>query len=160
MAYHDALTDLPNRRLFIDHLTLGLEQAVQNRHQLAVMFLDLDRFKYINDSLGHAFGDRLLQTVADRLKSSVGHRGTIARMGGDEFTVLLPVITDERVVLHIADNMIMAISKPIFIEGHECTVTTSIGISMYPSDGIDAQTLMMNADTAMYRAKEVSRNKV
>ncbi|NEW08312.1 EAL domain-containing protein [Paenibacillus sp. SYP-B3998] len=159
MAYHDALTDLPNRRLFIDDLNLGLEKAEQDQHKLAILFLDLDRFKYINDSLGHAFGDRLLQTIAGRLISCVGQQGTIARMGGDEFTILLPEVTQESVILEIAERIIETISQPICIEGHECSVTTSIGISLYPNDGPDAQTLMMNADAAMYRAKESHRNR-
>jgi diguanylate cyclase (GGDEF)-like protein/PAS domain S-box-containing protein len=158
MAYHDALTDLPNRRLFTDHLTKSLEQADRGKHKLAVLFLDLNRFKYINDSLGHAFGDTLLQTIAKRLLSSVGHHGTIARMGGDEFTILLPVLKQESFILFIVKEIIEAINRPILIEGLECSVTTSIGISLYPNDGHDAKTLMMNADSAMYRAKESHRN--
>ncbi|WP_310226316.1 EAL domain-containing protein [Paenibacillus qinlingensis] len=158
MAYHDALTDLPNRRLFTDHLTRGLEQAERGGHKLAVLFLDLNRFKYINDSLGHAFGDTLLQKIAERLLSCVGQHGTIARMGGDEFTILLPVLQQESFILLIVNNIIEAINRPIRIEGHECSVTTSIGISLFPNDGQDAQTLMMNADAAMYRAKESHRN--
>ncbi|SDN42906.1 PAS domain S-box-containing protein/diguanylate cyclase (GGDEF) domain-containing protein [Paenibacillus sp. yr247] len=158
MAYHDALTDLPNRRMFIDHLTKGLGQAERGSHKLAVLFLDLNRFKYINDSLGHAFGDTLLQTIAKRLLNCVGQHGTIARMGGDEFTILLPVLKQESFILFIVKEIIEAINRPILIEGHECSVTTSIGISIFPNDGPDAQTLMMNADAAMYRAKESHRN--
>ncbi|SEC45221.1 bifunctional diguanylate cyclase/phosphodiesterase [Paenibacillus sp. GP183] len=159
MAYHDALTDLPNRRHFIDHLTLALDQAARGHHKLAVLFLDLDRFKYINDSLGHTFGDSLLQTIAERLKTCVEGKGTIARMGGDEFTILLPLVTDEQLIVHTAESIIKVINKQIIIECHECTITTSIGISIYPNDGTDAQTLMMNADAAMYRAKESNHNK-
>ncbi|MEK3867406.1 EAL domain-containing protein [Paenibacillus sp. FSL H7-0716] len=158
MAYHDPLTDLPNRRLFMDHLSIGLEHASRNFHNLAVMFLDLDRFKYINDSLGHSFGDRLLQTVADRLKQCMGQAGTISRLGGDEFTILLPFVTSENLIIEKASAIIDAINIPIIIDGHECLVTTSIGISVYPEDGKDVQTLMMNADSAMYRAKESHRN--
>ncbi|QGQ94662.1 bifunctional diguanylate cyclase/phosphodiesterase [Paenibacillus psychroresistens] len=158
MAYHDALTDLPNRRLFIDKLTDGLLQTERAEHKLAVLFLDLDRFKYINDSLGHSFGDRLLKTVADRLKYCIGRSGTIARMGGDEFTILLSDIIDESSIILIARSIIEEINNPILIDGRECSVTASIGISIYPDDGNDAQTLMMNADTAMYRSKETSRN--
>lgn len=158
MAYHDALTDLPNRRLFIDRLTDGLLQTARTEHKLAVLFLDLDRFKYINDSLGHSFGDRLLKTVADRLKYCIGRSGTIARMGGDEFTVLLSDVIDESSVILIASSIIEEINNPIMIDGRECSVTASIGISIFPDDGSDAQTLMMNADTAMYRSKETSRN--
>ncbi|MCZ8515829.1 EAL domain-containing protein [Paenibacillus filicis] len=158
MAYHDALTDLPNRRLFIEQLTLGLVQAERGSYKLAVMFLDLDRFKYINDSLGHTFGDRLLQTIADRLHQCISTTGMIARMGGDEFTILLPVVIDENTVVQTAESIIEAINQPILIDGRECSVTTSIGISLYPDDGSDAQTLMMNADAAMYRSKEINRN--
>lgn len=158
MAYHDALTDLPNRRLFTDQLITGMAQAERGNYKLAVLFLDLDRFKYINDSLGYSFGDNLLQTVSVRLRQCIGANGTVARMGGDEFTVLLPVVTDENDVVQTAESIIEAINKPILIEGRECSVTTSIGISLFPDDGGDAQTLMMNADAAMYRSKETNRN--
>ncbi|MGZ4106818.1 MAG: sensor domain-containing protein, partial [Tumebacillaceae bacterium] len=158
MAYHDSLTDLPNRRLFKDRLTQVLEQSCAQTEQLAIFFIDLDRFKIINDSLGHAFGDLVLQLVAQRLSSCVRDFDTVARMGGDEFTLLLPNIADGDDVIRIAQCILETINQPMLINGQELHITPSIGISMYPRDGEDTETLMKNADTAMYRAKETGKN--
>ncbi|WP_166542074.1 bifunctional diguanylate cyclase/phosphodiesterase [Paenibacillus lutrae] len=158
LAYHDALTDLPNRRLFQEKLSLALKHAICSRQKLALMFLDLDRFKYINDSMGHNFGDQLLQIVAKRLTGCLQGQGMIARMGGDEFTILLPVVQGEEEVETLVRSIIQSINRPFMIAGQECSVTTSIGISMYPDDGADVSMLMKNADAAMYRAKEKNPN--
>jgi diguanylate cyclase (GGDEF)-like protein/PAS domain S-box-containing protein len=158
MAYHDSLTDLPNRRLFKDRLTQALEQTIAHEEQLAILFIDLDRFKIINDSLGHAFGDLVLQCVAERLSSCVREHDLVARMGGDEFTVLLPKLADSEDVLGIAQRLLETINQPMEINGQELHITPSIGISRYPQDGQDTETLMKHADTAMYKAKETGKN--
>ncbi|MGG4450052.1 putative bifunctional diguanylate cyclase/phosphodiesterase [Brevibacillus porteri] len=159
MAYHDALTDLPNRRLFEAELTIALSQAKQQGQMMAILFFDLDRFKYINDSLGHYFGDCLLQSLSHRLKENVGSAGILARMGGDEFTMIFPAISDETEVIALADRIIASLQSPLQVEDRECIVTTSIGISIFPRDGEDTQTLMKHADAAMYSAKEKGRNR-
>ncbi len=158
MAFHDALTSLPNRLLFNDRLTLALAHAHRTKGMLAVLFLDLDRFKIINDTLGHTVGDRLLHGVADRLKTCVREDDTIARLGGDEFSLLLPGITHREDVNNIARKIIEAFKQPWMIEGHELYITTSIGIVIYPNDGNNVETLLRNADSAMYHAKEQGRN--
>lgn len=158
MAFHDALTSLPNRLLFHDRLTLALAHAHRTQEMLAVLFLDLDRFKVINDTLGHTVGDQLLRGVADRLKTCVREDDTIARLGGDEFSLLLPGITHGEDVNNIAHKIIEAFKRPWRIEGHELYVTTSIGIVLYPHDGNNSETLLRNADSAMYHAKEEGRN--
>ncbi len=157
-AYHDFLTGLPNRMLFIDHLVFALAQARRTNKMLAVMFLDLDRFKVINDSLGHAAGDLLLRDVSFRLRSCLRECDIIARTGGDEYAILLPQITHEDDALKIVKKIVSVFKGPFVIEGHELHVTTSIGISLYPEDGRDADMLAQNADTAMYHAKERGRN--
>ena len=153
LAYHDALTGLPNRQLFLDHLSLALPQARREEHRLAVFFFDLDRFKIINDSLGHGVGDRLLQIVAHRVRNALREHDTVARMGGDEFTLLTPVVRSVDEAAHVALKVHEAIRRPIVVDGRELFVTASIGISVYPDDGETAETLLKNADTAMYRAK-------
>ncbi|HEX6178600.1 MAG TPA: EAL domain-containing protein, partial [Thermoanaerobaculia bacterium] len=157
LAYHDALTGLPNRLLFKDRLTVALSHAQRDSARLAVLFLDLDRFKIINDSLGHNVGDQLLQAVATRIASCVRESDTVARLGGDEFTLLLPIAHSEDVAV-VAQKILEAIRYPFHIEGREFFTTTSIGISIYPEDGTDAETLIKNADTAMYQAKEQGRD--
>ena len=157
-AYHDPLTNLPNRALLSDRLEHALERAHREHRKLAVLFLDLDRFKVINDSLGHALGDMLLCAVADRLKRCVRSEDTIARLGGDEFMVLLDGITHVQDAARVAEKIIEKLSQPVVCEGHELPVTTSIGISIFPEDGEDSDTLMKNADASMYRAKEAGRN--
>jgi diguanylate cyclase (GGDEF)-like protein len=157
-AHFDLLTDLPNRMMFQDRLTLALAHANRHRKMLAVLFVDLDRFKTIVDTLGHAMGDRLLRAVAERLSSCLEEGDTLARLGGDEFVVLLPEISRADKAVKLA-HKILEVLKPSFsFSGHELHITTSIGISLYPYDGEDADTLLKNADTALYRAKEQGRN--
>ena len=158
LAYHDALTGLPNRLLFKDRLTVALSHAQRDQNRLAVLFLDLDRFKVINDSLGHNIGDQLLQAVAARVQSCVRDSDTVARLGGDEFTLLLPSLIRSEDAAIVAQKIIEAVRYPFHIEGREFFITTSIGISLYPEDGADAATLIKNADTAMYQAKEQGRD--
>ncbi|HEX7808969.1 MAG TPA: EAL domain-containing protein, partial [Thermoanaerobaculia bacterium] len=158
LAYHDALTNLPNRLLFKDRLTVALSHAQRDGSRLAVLFLDLDRFKVINDSLGHNIGDQLLQAVAARVQACVRESDTVARLGGDEFTVLLPRLQRSDDAAPIAEKIIEAVRYPFHIEGREFFTTTSIGISLFPEDGTDAETLIKSADTAMYQAKELGRD--
>lgn len=158
-AYHDALTGLPNRLLFNDRLQVALAQARRLNERLVIMFIDLDRFKNINDSLGHSVGDQLLQGLAKRLQNCTRDEDTVARMGGDEFTVLLPRIKQLDDAKHVAQKILKDLCQPLRIEGHELVVTASIGISQYPDDGEQLDTLMKNADSAMYRAKEQGKNK-
>ena len=158
LAFHDPLTNLPNRLLFSDRLTLAVAQAHRHNQKLAVLFLDLDRFKVINDSLGHSVGDELLRQVAERIQEYVREGDTVARLGGDEFTLLVPGITAEEDAAKIARKICDAIHDPFWIDGRELFVTTSIGVAVYPSDGHDAETLVRNADSAMYRAKEQGRD--
>ncbi|HEX2059879.1 MAG TPA: EAL domain-containing protein, partial [Thermoanaerobaculia bacterium] len=157
-AYHDALTGLPNRLLFRDRLTVALAHAKRQRTPVAVMFLDLDRFKFVNDTLGHSLGDELLRAVAARLRAVLREGDTIARMGGDEFTVLLADLRSVDDAAKIAQKLIDTIAYPFRVEGHELYVTTSIGIALHPNDGDTAETLLKNADAAMYRAKDAGRN--
>jgi diguanylate cyclase (GGDEF)-like protein len=157
-ASHDVLTDLPNRSLFKDRLTLALAHANRYRNMLAILFVDLDRFKNIIDTLGPAIGDRLLQGVAERLGSCLDEGDTLARLGGDEFVILLPRLQRADKAVKIAQQ-VLEVLKPVFVfNGHELHITTSIGISLYPYDGADVDTLLKNADTALYRAKEQGRN--
>jgi diguanylate cyclase (GGDEF)-like protein len=158
LAYHDALTTLPNRSLFSKLLNQAIHQAHRYRRPLAVMFLDLDRFKQINDTLGHSAGDQLLQEVASRLKACLRDSDTVARLGGDEFVVLLPELDEEKYVAMVAQKILVAIAKPFVLAGHEFRVTASIGISIYPQNGKDEQTLKKNADIAMYQAKQDGKN--
>ncbi|MBO8172275.1 MAG: EAL domain-containing protein [Bacillaceae bacterium] len=157
-AYHDTLTGLPNRVLLYDRLKQGIIHARRQNKKLAVMFLDLDRFKRINDTLGHSTGDQLLKAVAERLSGCMGERDTVARQGGDEFIILLPEIEHTGEAAELSSKIIETLKKPFFLENHELFITTSIGISIYPSDGTNLETLIQNADTAMYRAKEQGRN--
>jgi len=157
-AFHDALTGLPNRTLFKDRLTLAITNAKRNKQRLAVLYLDLDRFKLINDTLGHALGDQLLQMAAQRLRMTVRAGDTVARLGGDEFTILLTGTDKPEDAAKVAQKLIDAVKKPFQAGGHEFYVTTSVGIVLYPNDGEDAGTLLKNADVAMYLAKEKGRN--
>jgi diguanylate cyclase (GGDEF)-like protein/PAS domain S-box-containing protein len=158
LAYHDALTGLPNRLLFDDRLNMALAHAQRSGTMLAVMFLDLDRFKNINDGLGHSIGDKLLRAVAERLSRTVRQEDTVARMGGDEFTVLLPDISHVEDAVEVSEKILDVLKQPLQIDAHELFVTSSIGISIYPDDGDQAEALMKNADTALYRAKEAGRD--
>ncbi len=156
-AFHDALTGLPNRRLFEDRLDQAMALSHRRGRSLAVLFLDIDRFKHINDTLGHGIGDRLLQTAAERLSEILRAEDTIARMGGDEFTLLLPDVEKPEEAVHVAQRMLESLAQPFLLGDHELFVTGSIGISLFPTDGGDTQTLLKNADAAMYRAKEQGR---
>ncbi len=157
-AFHDLLTDLPNRSLFSDRLQISLANASRTQSTLAVMFLDLDRFKTINDTLGHTVGDQLLKEVAHRLTNSLREGDTVARWGGDEFTVLLPYVEDNNDIATTAERILEALRTPFEMEGHELFITFSIGIAIYGADGDDAETLIKHADTALYQAKQTGRN--
>lgn len=157
-AYHDPLTDLPNRLLYGEHIELALPQAQRRQQMCAVMMLDLDHFKNINDTYGHDFGDKLLIAVAARLRESVRREDTLARMGGDEFTFLLPLVDDIKDVARVAEKILANFKQPLLIEEQDLFITPSIGISMFPNDGKNAEDLLKNADSAMYRAKESGRN--
>jgi diguanylate cyclase (GGDEF)-like protein len=158
LAYHDGLTGLPNRSMFSKLLSQSLSEAHRYGRRLGVAFLDLDRFKQINDTLGHEAGDQLLQDVAKRLKECVRESDTVARLGGDEFVVLLPELNEVKHAAVIAEKILAAIAKPFTLIGHEFRVTASVGISAYPMDGLDEQTLTKNADVAMYKAKSEGKN--
>ena len=158
LAYYDGLTGLPNRRLFLDRLSLSISQARRNQHQLAVMFVDLDHFKEINDTLGHRFGDALLMSVTERMKACLRDGDTLARLGGDEFTVILPAIPHPEAAINVARKIIDSYAIPLFIEGNAMQVTASIGISIFPEDGSEADDLLTHADMAMYKIKQKGRN--
>jgi diguanylate cyclase (GGDEF)-like protein len=158
LAHHDGLTNLPNRRLLLDRLEQALARTRRNRQMLALLFLDLDHFKSVNDTLGHAVGDLLLQNVARRLKACTRESDTIARLGGDEFTLILPEVSRLEDVSRFAAKIFDALNLPYMIEGQELFVSASMGISIYPTDGEEAETLLRNADAAMYRAKQQGGN--
>ncbi|HWT55114.1 MAG TPA: EAL domain-containing protein [Rhodocyclaceae bacterium] len=158
IAHHDALTGLPNRALLHDRLAQVLAQAERSGHRVAVMFLDLDRFKSINDTLGHDVGDELLKSVASRLQQVVRAADTVSRLGGDEFVVVLPDMLAVEDAERVAEKIVDVLAPAVSIHGHELRATPSIGISLFPDDGADAYTLMKNADTAMYHAKAEGRN--
>ena len=158
LAQHDSLTDLPNRLLLNDRLTEAMSLAHRYGRKLAVLYLDVDRFKHINDSLGHAIGDRLLQSMATRLLGSVRASDTVSRQGGDEFVILLSEVTHARDATVCADKILEVLRYPLCIDEHDLHVTASIGIVTYPDDGTDAETLMKNADFAMYHAKANGRD--
>jgi diguanylate cyclase len=157
-AQHDAVTNLPNRLVLNDRISQAISLARRRKTAMAVVFLDLDRFKYINDSLGHAIGDGLLQSVSLRLMASVRDSDTVTRQGGDEFVILLSEIASSQDAAKSAKRILLSLTAPHFIGGHELHIDGSIGISVYPVDGEDAETLIKNADTAMYHAKENGRN--
>ena len=158
LATHDALTGLPNRLMFNQLLNHAIQSAKRHNRQFAVFFIDLDRFKNINDSLGHEAGDQLLQEIGSRLKQTLRAVDVIARLGGDEFVILIEEVNELSQVITVAHKVLSAVIKPMVLMGHECRVTASIGISMFPKDDVDEQSLMKNADIAMYFAKEEGRN--
>ncbi|QIO36386.1 bifunctional diguanylate cyclase/phosphodiesterase [Bradyrhizobium sp. 1(2017)] len=158
LASHDSLTDLPNRETFNGLLREAIDAAQRHDHRFAVLFIDLDRFKVINDSLGHEAGDLLLLEVANRLRGALRASDVVARLGGDEFVVILDQCGEIDHVQHIATGLLAALAEPMELAGHECHTTASIGIAMYPANGSDAQTLTKNADMAMYLAKEDGKN--
>lgn len=158
LASFDTLTGLPNRTLFQDRLTHAVAQANRNHQIVALMFLDLDRFKHINDSMGHHIGDLLLKAVSNRLQNTVREGDTVARLGGDEFTIILEGVAKIKAATLISEKLLRAFQTPFRIEDHSLTITPSIGISIYPDDATDAESLVKYADTAMYHAKSLGRN--
>ncbi|MCF8026328.1 MAG: diguanylate cyclase [Desulfobacteraceae bacterium] len=159
MAYHDSLTGLPNRKLFSDRLGIALAQAERSQTNVAVIMLDLDNLKDINDTLGHDAGDFLLKTAAERLNEAMRKSDTIARFGGDEFVLLLPELKGIEDATRVAQKIVESFRKPFLINTHQLTVTASIGIAVYPDDGSDEASLLKNADIAMYQAKHAGRNR-
>ena len=158
LAQHDSLTDLPNRAVFNDRLRQAIAMAHRNREQLAVLFLDLDHFKQINDTLGHQVGDRVLLSVAQRLRSCVRGSDTVSRLGGDEFVILLSEVAHAQDAALCAEKILLAMSTPHRIDEHNLYLSASIGIVTHPEDGMDADTLLRHADFAMYHAKDLGRN--
>lgn len=159
LAHHDALTDLPNRILFRDRANQAIVQAHRNQTHAALLFLDLDRFKLINDTLGHTVGDQLLRLTAERLSSCLREGDTVSRQGGDEFLILLPEIRSEEQVAQVAQKIMNVFATPFHLLEQEVYITASLGIVLFPSDGEDIETLIKHADTAMYHAKEEGRNR-
>jgi diguanylate cyclase (GGDEF)-like protein/PAS domain S-box-containing protein len=158
LAFFDTLTELANRRLFNDRLSHAIEHALRSQRRAALLYLDLDQFKRVNDTLGHDAGDELLQEVSRRLLRCVRKEDTVGRPGGDEFTILLYDVSSPTDAGHVAEKILTALREPVIISGHQLVVTTSIGIATIPDDGVDANALLKNADLAMYRAKEQGRN--
>jgi PAS domain S-box/diguanylate cyclase (GGDEF) domain len=158
LAYYDALTDLPNRLLFMDRLRQAVVQAERGRHKLALLFIDLDRFKMVNDLFGHKAGDDLLMEVSSRLRDCIRASDTVARLSGDEFTVILPEVSDAPAAAQVAQKIIDRLVIPYHVEGQEIFVTSSIGISLYPNSAHTAEGLTKSADIAMYHAKSLGRN--
>ncbi|MFA6197173.1 MAG: EAL domain-containing protein [Sulfurimonas sp.] len=158
LAHHDSLTGLPNRLLFLDRLKQAIKHAKRRNKNVTILFLDLDRFKEVNDTFGHEIGDKLLREVASRLLNCVRDEDTIARLGGDEFTIILEDVGQNEVI-KIAKNIIKAMQEPVYIRNQELYTTFSVGISSYPEDGNTSSVLIRNADTAMYKAKENGKNK-
>ncbi|MBX3618582.1 MAG: EAL domain-containing protein [Rhizobacter sp.] len=158
MARHDGLTGLPNRMMFSHLLNVAIPTAQRYKRSFAVMFIDLDRFKFINDTLGHEAGDTLLKEITARFKQALRASDVLARLGGDEFVVLAQEVPDREHAAAVARKLLSAAIKPVLLMGQECRVTASIGIAMYPTDGEDEQALMKNADSAMYFAKEEGKN--
>jgi len=158
MAHHDPLTHLPNRLLFRDRLQYALAECNRNKQMAALMLLDLDRFKHVNDTLGHRAGDDVLVNVACRLSGCLRESDTVARIGGDEFTIVLSQIKSARAAAGIAKKIRKVLAEPFDLTGHKATLTASIGITLYPNDGSTADGLLQNADMALYRAKEAGKN--
>ena len=158
LAHHDTLTSLPNRALFYDRLRQTLALAKRNSWTVGVMLVDLDRFKTVNDTLGHAVGDKLLRQVAERLSKSVRTSDTVARLGGDEFAVVLNNLSAPEDTAVVGQKIVAAFQAPFQVEGHSLLSTLSIGAALYPNDSTDQETLLKNADAAMYRSKEAGRN--
>jgi diguanylate cyclase (GGDEF)-like protein len=157
IAFHDSLTLLPNRRFFEENLNNALKEATEYGGELAVIFIDLDGFKAVNDTHGHNAGDSLLRQVATRLKVSIGENGFLARLAGDEFIITLPRSQNEKTI-EIAERILGELNKPLFINNIQIMVTPSIGIARYPEHGKNVETLINNADYAMYRAKKLEKN--
>jgi diguanylate cyclase (GGDEF)-like protein len=160
LAYHDELTGLPNRNLLVDRVGQAIKSSSRDKQQLAILFLDLDRFKNINDSLGHSVGDRLLQEVSSRLFKTLREQDTISRNGGDEFVIVLERLTDTNEAVNVAKKIINCLTETFDIQSHKIHIGASIGISIYPTDGDSPLVLLRNADTAMYRAKQAGGNQL
>ena len=158
LAYHDLLTNLPNRLMFTEHLNHAINLASRSDKALAIIFLDLDSFKMINDTMGHAAGDRLLQEVAGRLADTLRKSDIISRIGGDEFIALIENLDERDAVKSVTEKILASFHEPFMINGQHFFLTTSIGVSLYPADGLDAETIIKNADIAMYKAKELGKN--
>ena len=158
MAFHDSLTGLPNRSLFYDRIYHGLARARRSHSKVALMLLDIDRFKNINDSLGHDAGDLMLKAISTRLSEGVRDMDTVARLGGDEFVIVLEGVHDIEDVMFVANKLLVTLARPIEISGHEISSTVSIGVSIFPEDGLDTDELLKHADIAMYKAKEAGKN--
>jgi diguanylate cyclase (GGDEF)-like protein len=158
LAYYDELTGLPNRTLFDDRLQGALALARRNGHKMAVMMMDLDRFKEVNDKLGHTVGDRLLQAVGERLTATLRESDTVCRLGGDEFLLLLPELRSQEDAGVAASRLLVAIKEPFPLDGRQVRITTSLGIAVYPDEGTDRDTLVRNADIAMYSVKANGRD--
>ncbi|PTR16451.1 MULTISPECIES: putative bifunctional diguanylate cyclase/phosphodiesterase [unclassified Nitrosospira] len=158
LAHYDSLTELPNRALLADRMKIAIGNAARYSTRLALLFLDLDRFKLVNDSLGHEIGDKLLKVVAERMRSTIRNTDTISRVGGDEFVVLLSPIEKEEDAARVAKKLIAVVAHPYLIDEHELILTASVGISLYPDNGKEAGSLLRNADASMYSAKEAGRN--
>jgi diguanylate cyclase (GGDEF)-like protein len=158
LAYHDPLTGLANRKQFHERLSQSLDWARSNNQLVALMFLDLDGFKQVNDTLGHDIGDQLLKVVAQRLTHNLRSSDIVSRLGGDEFTVILPGIPQAEYAAKLAEKIVETLSQVFVLNGQNVVVTASIGISIYPLDGEVEEILIKNADTAMYRSKQLGRN--
>jgi diguanylate cyclase (GGDEF)-like protein/PAS domain S-box-containing protein len=157
MAYHDSLTGIPNRKLFSDRLDIALAQAQRNQKKVGIAMLDLDNFKDVNDTLGHAMGDLFLKAIAERLSAELREGDTVARFGGDEFILILPDLKVIEDAIQVAQKIVDSFCKPFLVDTHQLVVTTSIGIAVYPNDGTDEGILLKNADIAMYQAKQAGR---
>ncbi|MGN7359040.1 sensor domain-containing phosphodiesterase [Paenibacillus sp. SAF-054] len=157
-AYFDSVTDLPNRVLLKDRLNQGIKYAQMNGGKVALLYLDLDRFKFINDTLGHSYGDLLLRDVAQRLSACIPKSATVSRQGGDEFTIFLPNIQNRKEIMKVVNQVIASFAEPFYVKDNEVYIKTSIGISLFPDHGDTSESLIKNADTAMYKSKEISGN--
>jgi len=158
MAFHDELTGLPNRRLFQEEMEQTIKEAKRRHRKCALLYMDIDKFKWVNDQLGHNIGDKLLKKFGERVRSCLRESDILARQGGDEFLVLLPEIYDEENARHCAERIVESLQQPWSIGENTFTTTSSIGIAVYPKDGLTMDELMTNADCALYEAKKNGRN--
>ncbi|MNH99988.1 Phytochrome-like protein cph2 [compost metagenome] len=158
LAYHDPLTGLPNRRLFKEHLNQALLQAKRKEKQLSLLYLDIDNFKHINDTMGHDIGDQFLQQFANRIRGCLREMDTFARMSGDEFTILLPYFESSDNVELVAQRIFNSLKEPWNVEQYQFTASVSMGIVIYPQDGIDSKSLLKHVDIALYQVKNRGRN--
>lgn len=154
MAHYDKLTGLPNRRLFFELLRQAVYEAERNQQRMAVMFIDLDNFKAVNDTYGHDVGDGLLRSIGHSIVDCLRKSDTVARLGGDEFSVVLRNISNQEDLINIAEKILAALNKPMIVQGNICHSGASIGIAVYPDDGDNAETILSNADKAMYKVKQ------